>query len=350
MSDGGRLKRLADRLDDWHVVRILAALSHFAIIVTLIAFVIDLMAREEDRQRYLEEKAEWQFGRLVAAWSLLTTKSAGNSGKITAINVLFGAGEDIVGVDLSCENNGGSLTETPTLPARSILTCDRGVFLSGLEIRNATTAGRTLFSDSDLSGVNLSRSRLEGLTIRSAAFVGADITGLQILNTTLDRVDFSRALGTPLDRPERPVRLLLEAPDRERHIARFTNVTFQNANLSGARLFGASFVGSEAVGIDFAGTNLGNADLGNVTFQGVRIDADTITEGVNISGATLRLLCQRRNRDHAMCKAKLAQMWAWSDRPPDVDPREDWRVWKVCPAALQTAYDERGGLGVPSGC
>ena len=350
MSSKGHLRKLADQLDEWHVVRILAALSHFAIIITLIAFVIDLFARAEDRKRFEEETAEWQFGRLVSAWSLLTTKSSGNSGKITAINVLFAAGEDIVGLDLSCENNGGTLARTTTLYDRFVLACDRGVFLSGLELQSDTSLARNVFSNSNLSGVNLSKARFEGLVIRDALLTGANITGARFDDTTLERVDFQSALGTPVDRPELPVLVLLDAPEREQYITRFEDVRFRNASLSGARLLGASFAGSQAVGINLTGTNLRHADMTGVSFQGVDINEQTITDGLNISGAKLRFFCQRRNRDHAMCRAKLAQMWAWDDRPPDVDPRNTWQVWTLCSASLRPAYQRQRAYGRPREC
>lgn len=359
-----RLNKLADWLEKWAVSRILSSLSHFALILALVAFALDFQQRAEDREQYQEsrrqfeeEKKEWTFSRNVAAWGLLTTKSSGNSGKITAIYQLNKAGEELTGLDLSCNTNGGTFIEIDEGTGAKFKRCNRGVYLKGLKMNgkdenNPDNHLKEIFLDSNISGSDLSYSTFENLKLNRVNLSHSNLVGARFSGIEMEQSDFSGIFGFPTDKPGFPeARFSLEDSKNAHLRMKIENTLIRNSSFFGARLVGASFKKSEAIALDFRGADLQSADFSGVYFRAIRIDRNTNMFGINISGARkLQFHCTRRGQDNALCKEKIGAMWAWDDQPPEVDPRPAFQVWRRCPAHLRENYNPSASYGYPKGC
>lgn len=217
-----RFHRLADAIDSWHITRILAALSHFGILLAAIVFVFDFFYRSEDRARFQKEQQEWAFNRQVMAWDLLIAKDKGNTGKRLALDILVSNKEPLVGVDLSCKRFGGgwdsSTNDCSTLTNLDNAQLNGGVFeradLSGTSLReanmvdgkfqNATLAGAVLFgadlergdfSSADFAGSDLRGANLRDADLSNAGFRSAEMKFANLDNANIAGADFTGAVG-----------------------------------------------------------------------------------------------------------------------------------------------------------
>ena len=111
----GRLTALARLIEEHPIVRLLAV---GGIIAALIAFTLDSKDRKEER--------------LARAWQLVTTKTEGNGGKVTALKILYSLDANIDGLDLSCESQGGTISSKAK--EQGEYDCSPYVFLEDLEL------------------------------------------------------------------------------------------------------------------------------------------------------------------------------------------------------------------------
>ena len=204
-----KLHVLADWLDSWHVVRIMQALSSFALIGAIVAFAFDIYFR-------IEERAARQEERVARMWQLATEKREGNSGKIPALEFLHKQGHSLQGINISKAYLRGI-----ELPNAQLRNAD----LSETDLRNANLAGANMWK-ANLAGANMYEANLADANLRRANLAGALLLGANLAGANLG-----------------------------------------GANLTGANLHEANLAGADLWGANLAGANLDKAILTN-TFIG----------------------------------------------------------------------------------
>ncbi len=229
-ANRSRLHRFADWLNDWHITRIGASLSSLFIVLFVAASFFQLADREEERT--------------ARAWTLLTNKAPGNSGKIWALeylnsrslclpftNVCMKNKEPLTGIDLSPQNGG------------------EGTYLEGV----------------NLSGAHLRDAKLIGADLESANFTGADLSGANLFGANLPEADFSRA---------------------NLYRANLSRTDLSWTDLSGANLSKTDLSWADLFQADLTGANLSGADLSVVDLPGANL-SQTNLSGANLSEADL---------------------------------------------------------------
>lgn len=236
----GRLHRFADWLNDWHVTRIGASLSSLFIVLFVAASFFQLADREEERT--------------ARAWTLLTNKAPGNSGKIWALEYL----------------NSQSLC----LPFTN-LCIKQPEPLTGIDLSPQEGSGSTYLVGVNLSGANLRGAKLMGVGLWHANFTGADLYKADLSEANLTEVNLSRVNLLWADLTDAN---LLWADLSE---ADLTAANLSMANLSGADLSGADLPLTDLSGADLSGTNLSGAVLSGAVLSGADLS------GAVLSGAVL---------------------------------------------------------------
>jgi|GEM_PF-4344925 len=259
----GALHRFADWLAEWHVTRIMMAVSAFAILLAVATFVIDIVGRTDER--------------IARAWQLVTTKSPGNSGKIEALQYLnsenwwwpFKKQVPLFGVDLSTTTHGDQ------------------VFLQTVDLSGATLTGADLSGailiHANLTSATLTDANLSGAVLVGANLSGAVLTGANLRDATLD-------------------------------VANLSGANLQYAILSDARMIGVNLSGATLPGSDLSDAaiefaNLSSADLGGSNMSGASLIYTNLS-GANLGDAV------------GLTQMQLNKAWAWRLRPPEVLPYE----------------------------
>lgn len=186
------------------LVAMFAATVGFGVVMyTAVQIWVDLNDRAEERLQRRDDAIE-------RAWSRVLRPASGNTGKGSAITYLFRNGEDLTGLDLSCENIGkwdgavGRCLRSPILTQVEIDGYTQpGV--SEYDIRPVLIAGLSKIDlrDAEMNGVDLKniivaesdfrRSKLQNLRMENAAISGdfgsSQITGCRIVGSVLEALD-----------------------------------------------------------------------------------------------------------------------------------------------------------------
>ncbi|SDF27182.1 Pentapeptide repeat-containing protein [Salipiger thiooxidans] len=274
-------KNEAQKLEDLKSIRVAVVCAKiaawtFGIVATIIA-VRDLTANLEGLEATRKSSAEQS---ITSAWQLLTAKSPGNSGKTDALETLDRAEINLVGLDLSCETQGG----------RDGLTCRYPVYLEELrlgswkelaDLREVNFRGATMNYAriaANLSGANLADSLLQGTSFSHSGGRAVDFSG------TFGDVDFSRTffIGSS-----------------------FSNASLSDSNFSNAAFINSSFEGAFLLQADFSQSSL---DLSDFSTAYIGLADFTGIEG----------------------KPNLADAVFGKDLPPIVDVNSDLRA-RLCP-------------------
>ena len=208
---GGKLGQLADRITGSGLYKFVKVFEAVAIIIAVVAFVIDYQQRREDRTFRAEERAALKQeredrveGRLVRMWSLATNSRPGNSGKIPALQFLHEKGHPLSGMEISraylvgIEIPGADLFKSNLSGAdlRVVDLSDADLSeanLNGANFGGANLSGVDLFK-ADLSNANLSAANLSGAILKGTDLSGADISGADISGVAgLTQIQLDRA-------------------------------------------------------------------------------------------------------------------------------------------------------------
>ncbi|MEO6835032.1 MAG: pentapeptide repeat-containing protein [Candidatus Tumulicola sp.] len=212
----------------------------------------------------------------------------------TAHNAIAHATTPAPGVSPGASPNGPKLDAlqmrlhlADAAPARTCNACDmsgvdwsgrdmHGVNYTGVDLSKSKLQG-TNFADSTFSGVDFSRSNLRNASFRNARLTGCDFSGSDLSN-----VDFTGAkiIGCDFTRAQLPVaqiRVVLNA---------CTGCDFSHSNLSGSDLSGVRTRGVDLSHANLAGANLSNAQFTGVDFSRARLDGANLT-GTVFSGCDL---------------------------------------------------------------
>lgn len=157
-------------------------------------------------QFYLANKALLEQ-QILGSWQTVTTKSAGNSGKIEAIEFLAKQGIPLVEIDMSEKTHEGK------------------VFLSGLDVSEQKLGKKVDLLRANFEGANLCKATFEGAGLWDANFKKAELFGSHFEDANLAGSNFE---GVKL-----------------------WESYFEGANFQGANLKNTSFQNSDLTGADF---------------------------------------------------------------------------------------------------
>jgi uncharacterized protein YjbI with pentapeptide repeats len=231
----GRIHRVVDWIDNWHVTRLFQAIGSFLLVLTIVGFYFDY----EDRKQ----------GRIVDAWQLITTKAPGNSGKKEALEYLNSIRQPLTGIDLSTNKENG----------------ESGVYLERANL------SRAFFGQAKLDNANLSFTNLERALLNSANLNEANLMGTNLTSANLIRANLINAN-------------LLNA--------QLNNVDLANANLEGAYLLSANLTNANLISANLMNADLLDADLTDADLT----DADlTNADLTGTIGLTCKQLTQAKN-------------------------------------------------------
>lgn len=225
--------------DAWLWTEIAAVVVGLAFVIpTAIALWIDLADRKTQR--------------IAQAWELATRLAPGNSGKGPALEYLNSQGILLIGINLSAEENLGSIYL-------------RNIDLSGADLSRANLSGADL-SHANLSGANFGGTNLSGARLNKANLSGADLSHANLSEAWLNSANLSNTSLTGTQFQEAKI-----------WGSDLSGATFRGTVLSGARLDGVNLSNAELEGV-----NLSRAILGKANFDGV-----TFPKGAILSGASL---------------------------------------------------------------
>ena len=203
--------------------------------------------------------------RVVSAWQIVTSKDCGNSGKVSALEVLRRRNETISRIDFSWANE-----------------CDKELFvhLRGLNMRGQNLREirmiRVDLSEADLRNADLRRAKMSDVRLNGARMNGAE----------LDHAELNAASVREA--------ILLDASLNNVELKRSK---MQKADMRGATLEGADLRYADLREVDLTGANLKGSDLRKANLA-----------GANLSGASF---------DSAVLEGEeLEGAWAWNHNPP----------------------------------
>lgn len=172
-------------------------------ILVIVALVFAYTAYLDAKEQIEISKTELKSNSINNAWAILAAKVPGNSGKVSALELLAKEGEDLYGVDMSEVRMGSvndSIEEINSLSGQIIN--PRSVYLVGLnlsfdnvgyptKLAGANFEGANLleanFSGSDLTFANFQETDLEGSNFSGAHISGANFKGIKYLG----KIDFT---------------------------------------------------------------------------------------------------------------------------------------------------------------
>lgn len=218
---------------------------------------------------------EQQISAIRLNWELLTSKAAGNSGKVQALEFLASRGESLDRINLSC----AILGEVRDI--RGEARCIRRVFLEGLDLSEGTIGRQVSLHRAILNGTNLRNAQLRGVDLSVSALIGSDLQNADVSRAKLRAVNlraaeleganFSKSIMTHAG---------LEGANLKE--ARLRNAVLDNARMRQTDLSDAKFYGASMNDVDLTGSLMTNANFYGVSFK----NADL--ENTRMSGADLR--------------------------------------------------------------
>lgn len=243
------LHRLADWLDNWHLVRILSTLSSFLIITAVFTFWTDL----EDKQISL----------INSAWQILHNDHPGPSGEKEALEYL-NSEKCLLGlcwkdrvqfVDLNLSQVDGNRS-----------------YLKGINLQES------YFESTKIEGVDFSFANLSDSTIIDSYFFDSIISNANFENVNIVFADLSEAQGVSSNFRNANI-LSVSMRYAILSSADFQGALIQDTNLSGSDLNGANFRNAR-----IAGLHLLDADLFDADFRGAKF-----LSGIDVSFMTSQM-------------------------------------------------------------
>ncbi len=185
--------------------------ERFVMLATMIGIIIGVLAYLEEREARNEARlvnsktlAEFQatseerkVSTRLRAWEILTRPASGVAGKDWALTYLHSIGENLSGLNLSCDNLGIPKTKRDSCGAKfEFLEMDlrnatmRNSNFSGIGI-HITNFERAAVSYSDFSHTTVSGSSFDGADLGRSTFKSANIYGVNFNNAHISLTDFS---------------------------------------------------------------------------------------------------------------------------------------------------------------
>lgn len=231
-------------------------------LITIVSVVIGLGTWISEYQDRKEE-------RISRAWTLLTTASPGNSGKVEAIEYLNSKEVWLRGIDLSCERMGGAWDRLEN-------SCERPTYLSNVDLRKAN------LHFANLQGVLLAGSNLNGADFSGANLRGADLTYAELKRANLAEADLKnfRAISANL---KKSILVASNLEEADLNSANLIGSSMRRANLKNADLGVANL---ESADLTYA--SLWNAELTNAHISGTDFSGAFGLESSNFDGAWAR--------------------------------------------------------------
>ena len=180
--------RRIDRIERHPYMR--AAIGTVAILGFLVAIGGSIFGYLEIRNSVEAREQE----AIARAWSIIGTKTSGNSGKGPALEYLHSQGIPLTGIDLSCAAMGG----TDMSEDGQTEICIRPTYLRGLQLPDAVLDRANLsgayLSSADLSGADLFEANLSGASLPVADLRGAELSTADLSGANLFDADLSGAV------------------------------------------------------------------------------------------------------------------------------------------------------------
>lgn len=173
-NNRSHLHRFANWLNNWHLTRIMAALSS----LTILLFVF---SQYKQLEIWTEESNTRKEERTARAWQIVTTIAPGNSGKKWALQYLANvAHEKLSGVNVSRDLHGGRVYLGNVTLTHSVI--DDANFEGAI-------AENSNFSHSNCESSDFSASELNGAYFVAANLGGANFSDANMLGAILSGAD-----------------------------------------------------------------------------------------------------------------------------------------------------------------
>lgn len=212
----------------------------------------DIEDRQDERGARQEEREARQEERIARAWSILTTRASGNSGKAAAIEILYKAGISLEGIDLSCETMGGGWDE-------ETLNCERPVSLAGMDLRSPNALNLS-FRDLNQSSAAKLDTRWRRGCVSKLVELPFEPSGFGFARYEIN--SGKGAVGFPPHFRDKERKNVLNGG------ADFSRAKLSGVDFSGAKISGANFQDADLRGANFYNTVAEAIDLNNARLQG----------------------------------------------------------------------------------
>jgi len=176
-------------------------LNHFLksieVILVIVALGFAYTAYLDSKEQIGISKTELKSNSVNNAWAILAAKVPGNSGKVSALELLAKEGEDLYGIDMSevrAESVSDSIEEIKSLSGEIIN--PRSVYLVGLNLSFDNVGYSTKLAGANFEGANLLEANFSGSDLIFANFTktdleGADFSGAHISGASFKGIKYS---------------------------------------------------------------------------------------------------------------------------------------------------------------
>lgn len=259
----------AKKLEDNPFFRISAVV---VIILTLVTLVIDLRDRKEER--------------VARAWSILNSKVPGNSGKVAALQLLDKYGEDINGIDISCETLGGEIREPGPLSWQE--TCRPLTYLAFLNFTQKHSLSTPHLDNLNVKGSYLRHSNLSDLRLAGIQFDGSIIAEANLSHSLIFAPGFghTQIANTDFSSTEITNAVFMDSVIKS---STFSRSQCRNCVFDSSIIIDTVFDNSRLINSPFSQTLLLNSSFKDVQFSFTSIGSaffDSNLSGADFSGAT----------------------------------------------------------------
>ncbi len=304
----------------------LAVARNVLLFLELLAIPIAIVAIYQSSEAIRLQTISNREQQVASAWSQLTARAPGNSGKGAALMTLHDNGEVLSGLLIDCETMGGVYVDDPNRRCRGAPFL-KGVLLKGLNLPEIKDIESLFQRDKDLEVCALGEPvRITDSDFSGAIFEDATIYCGMILDVNFKNTYFRQSI--------------------------IADSWLYNVDVSGSRIEkmisnrieGLLAEGSIFVRTDFRGTYAGGVNFTKAKFNSVNF-ALSHAAHLNVSGADF---CFFENEafpsTEENCPTELpdevvAAMWAWSDMPPKGlgSTAEKLKNVRTCSSAFRTA-------------
>jgi uncharacterized protein YjbI with pentapeptide repeats len=188
------LSYLADWASSSPLLQLVNSISPVAIVFGIIGLGINITTTR------LQQDV-WDQERLGQAWSILATKSDGNTGKLWALDYLNNRGMSLAHIDLSpASPDGRVFLDDVRLQGAALQNSDLSrvrMNRADLSFRKGTGDGKPIRTNLTLARVksaDLDSADLSGVILKKADLTGAELNNVNFLGATLNGANISRAL------------------------------------------------------------------------------------------------------------------------------------------------------------
>ena len=274
-----------------------------ALVAAIVGMFVSFASLWISRSEIQESRRERGADAVARAWTTLSTRSIGNSGKVDALEYLASIGEALENIDLSCEAMGGG----PSTNLENA--CERATYLFGLNFGQfpGTRLNHTSFRGSDLREANF-----DSVLAHLADFSYASLSGSVFSRSDISFSDMTRTAAPESDFGN-AVMALVDASFANFSSSKFYNTNMSGINLERARLFNAAvshadLYSATLVGADLSFATIEDTSLFRADLSGARLNNTTLARvhvsGADFSGASIN------------DRTVFRDAWAWSDMLP----------------------------------